>query len=127
MAYAYSEFENGDKMNIRNFSFQMMLDMEVEPTEAEDLDENRVKFCETMIIPEKLAKFYDKFRVINLEELRTFRKEKMKDIMPFVQKQFDKEEVFSNEDLELVTRAILGSILFAGGLSVPNVIYKESS
>ena len=105
----------------------MMLDMEVEPTEAEDFDENRLKFVETMAIPEKLAKIQDELRIINLEELRNFRKEKMKQILPFVQKQVDKEDVFSNEDLELVTRAILGSILFAGGLSVPNVIYKESS
>ena len=106
-----------------------MLGMEIMPKEAEDFDRMRNKYLDTMVMPESLAKFCDALGIVDLQGLKSFRKDKIKEMMPFVLEQIDcmemnSTETFSNEDVELVTRAVLTAIMFAGGLGVPDVIYK---
>ena len=103
-----------------------MLNMEIMPNEAENFDLMRNKFWDIMVMPERLAKFCDALGIIDLQGVRSFRKEKIKELMPFVQEQMDCTEALSNEDLELVTKAVVDGIMFVGGLSVPEVIYKVS-
>ena len=105
----------------------MMLDIQMMPNEAEQFDQMRNKFMEIMALPKSLAKLGDSLGIINIEEARNFRKNKIKELMPFVVKQVDQREVSSREDLELVTRATLGAIMFAGGTSVPDLLYKAST
>lgn len=100
--------------------------MEIMPDEAENFDLMMSKIVSIMTLPQKLAKFCDSLGIIDVEGARNFRKEKLKECMPFVLELVDKEKVSSNEDLELVTKAVLEAIMFAGGLSVPDVIYKVS-
>ena len=52
--------------------------------------------------------------------------DKIKEMMPFVLNHLDDEEVMSmsNEDQEILATAMLETIMFAGGGSVPDMIYK---
>ena len=95
------------------------------PNEAEMFDQMRNKFIDIMSLPTKMAKLFNLLGIIDLEEVRNFRREKIKELMPFVLKLVD-EKVSSNEDLELFTSAILESIMLAP-ISVPDVIYKVSN
>ena len=96
------------------------------PDEAENFDLMRNKFMDIACLPEKIATFCDSLGIIDVEGARSFRKAKLRELMPFVQAQVNKERVFSNEHLELVTKAVTQAIMFAGGLSVPDTIYKVS-
>ena len=100
--------------------------MEIMPDEAENFDLMMSKIFGFITMPQKLAKFCDSLGIIDVEGARNFRKEKLKEFMPFVLELVDKEKVSSHEDLKLVTKAVLEPIMFAGGVSVPDIIYRVS-
>ena len=99
-----------------------MLNIDLGFTQAEKFVNMRNKILSIMFMPEKIVEIIS--GIVKLDEAMKYRKDTIEYFETFIKYQFEEFKDSKMEDLYFVASGFLGTIMFAGGLSVPRLILK---